>query len=181
MDLTSIVAGIEASALAEWMRNSLKAVPVIEAIHVMAVAVVFGTILIVDLRLVGLPNAQRPVTRIADELLRWTWSAFAVAVVTGLLLFTVNAGTYYDNTAFRWKFAALLAAGINMAVFHHLTYRSVAGWDKDVRPPFAARSAGALSIVIWTSVIFLGRWVGFTKGYDFDIPQDVELDFDFLE
>jgi hypothetical protein len=39
--------------------------------------------------------------------------------------------------------------------------------------------AGALSILLWVSVIFLGRWIGFTKGYDFSIPEDVQLDFEF--
>jgi hypothetical protein len=179
MDLASIIADIEASGLAEWMRGSLKALPVIEAVHVMAVALVFGTILIVDLRLLGIPRTRRPITRVEDELIWLTWMGFGVAVVTGILLFVVNATTYFDNTAFRWKLVALLGAGINMAIFQFVTFRSVAAWDKDAVPPSAARLAGALSIALWTGVIFLGRWIGFTKGYDFEIPDDIELDFDF--
>lgn len=179
MDLASIVADIEASGLAEWMRGSLKALPVIEAIHVMSVALVFGTILIVDLRLLGLPHTRRPVTRVEDELIGLTWTAFVIAVITGVLMFMVNATTYYDNAAFRWKLVAMVAAGINMAIFQFVTFRGVAGWDRDARPPPAARAAGVLSIFLWTSVIFLGRWIGFTKGYDFEIPEDIELDFDF--
>jgi hypothetical protein len=181
MDLAGIAANIHESALAEWLRASLKAMPVIESIHVMAVALVFGTILIVDLRLLGLPSTRRAVTKVADELLRLTWGAFGLAVVTGALLFAVNAITYYGNTPFRLKMLALVAAGINMAVFQLVTFRTVTGWDKDVPTPPAARVAGALSIVIWVTVIFLGRWIGFTKGYDFGIPEDVELDFEFLQ
>ena len=45
-------------------------------------------------------------------------------------------------------------------------------------PPPAARAAGALSIIFWIGVIFLGRWIGFTKGYDFTIPDDVQFDFE---
>lgn len=179
MDLASIVADIEASGLAEWMRGSLKAVPVIEAVHVMAVALLFGTILIVDLRLLGLPHTRRSITRLENELIWLTWTAFVIAVVTGVLMFMVNATTYFDNTAFRWKLVALLGAGINMAIFQYVTFRGVAAWDKDTAPPRAARLAGVLSIGLWTSVIFLGRWIGFTKGYDFEIPDDIELDFDF--
>lgn len=181
MDLASIVDLIQASALSEWMRSSLKAMPIVEAIHVMAISVLFGTILIVDLRLLGFPNTRRSFTRVADELLRWTWSAFVVAAITGTLMFVANATTYYTNTPFRWKLLALLGAGINMAVFQLITFRTVAAWDKDAPSPLAGRVAGALSILIWISVIFLGRWIGFTKGYDFEIPENFELDLEFLE
>lgn len=181
MDLSGIVASIEGSGFGEWMRVSVKAAPVVEAVHVMAIALLFGTILIVDLRLLGLPNTQRSFTRVSDELLRLTWAAFVVAAITGAVLFAANAATYFDNTAFRWKMLALLLAGVNMAVFQFWTFRTVAAWDRNAPPPPSARAAGALSILLWTTVIFLGRWIGFTKGYDFEIPEDLELDFDFLE
>jgi hypothetical protein len=180
MDLLGIVQGIEASALGEWMRGSLKALPVVNALHVIALAVVFGTIFIVDLRLLGYPGKARAFTRVSDEVLRWTWAAFALAVVTGALMFAANATTYYNNTPFRLKMLVLVLAGINMAVFQFITVRSVPRWDVDVTPPWAARIAGLLSISLWTVVIFLGRWVGFTKGYNFEVPEELEENlFDF--
>ncbi len=179
MDPAQITELIQASAPAEWMRSSLKAMPVVEAIHVMAVALVFGTILIVDLRLLGIPDTRRSFTRISDELLPWTWSAFGIAVVTGALMFAANAVTYFGNASFRWKLVALAGAGLNMAVFQRVTFRNVAAWDKNVPAPQAARIAGVLSILVWASVIFLGRWIGFTKGYNFDIPENTELNFEF--
>jgi hypothetical protein len=181
MDLTSIVASVEGSGLGEWMRSSLKAMPVVEAIHVMAIALVFGTILIVDLRLLGLFDTQRSITRVSDELLRWTWWAFGVAAVTGALMFSANATTYFVNTPFRLKMLALIAAGANMAIFQLVTFKNVAEWDRNAPAPAAARMAAALSITLWTSVIFLGRWVGFTKGYDFEIPDELDFDFSLLE
>lgn len=181
MDTPGFIQLIQASLISEWMRGSLKSLPVIEAVHVMAVAVVFGTILIVDLRLLGVADTRRSFSRTSDELLRWTWAAFALAVVTGALMFTANASTYYVNAMFRWKLAALVGAGINMAVFQLVTYRTVASWDKNVPPPPAARVAGALSVLLWVTVIFLGRGIGFTKGYDFAVPEDVEINLDYLQ
>jgi uncharacterized protein YqjF (DUF2071 family) len=151
--------------------------PIVESLHVLAAASVFGTILIVDLRLLGFPNLRRSIVRTADELLHLTWAAFAVAVVTGSLMFAANANTYFGNTAFKLKMLALLCAGVNMALFQNLTFRSVAKWDKDVAVPTAGRIAGAASILIWVSVIFLARWIGFTKGYDFKVPDDVNFNF----
>jgi hypothetical protein len=177
VDLTAFAEMLEASGLAEWMRGSLKALPVIESIHVMAVALVFGTIFIVDLRLLGFPDTRRPFTRESGELLRWTWIAFVIAVVTGSLMFVPNASRYVVNTAFGLKMATLLAAGLNMAIFQFTTFRTVARWDAGAPVPLAGRVAGALSILLWTSVIVFGRWIGFTKGYDFSVPEDIDFDF----
>jgi tryptophan-rich sensory protein len=179
MDLPGIVQSIQDSGVAEWMRTSIKAMPIVEAIHVLAAATVFGSIFIVDLRLLGFPNTRRPFTLVSHEVLRLTWIAFVVAVIAGALMFAANANTYYGNTAFRFKMLALFAAGVNMAIFQGITFRSVGAWDKDVPTPLAARVAGAASIVIWITVIFLARWIGFTKGYNFDVPDNVELDFKF--
>jgi len=178
VDLPGIVQLIHDSALSEWLRSSLKAMPIVEAIHVMTAATVFGTILVVDLRLLGWPSTQRSFSRLHGELMRWTWGAFVISVITGVLLFVVNSVTYYGNTAFRLKMLALLFAGVNMFVFERVTGRDAAAWDKGPTPS-SARVAGALSLTIWVSVLFIARWIGFTKGYDFSIPDNVNLDLNF--
>jgi hypothetical protein len=177
VDLTPLVEAAQHSALSEWMRTSLKAVAIINAIHIMSIVTVFGTIFIVDLRLLGYPNVRSSFSRMHHELLKWTWGAFGIAAVTGVLLFMVNAVTYHRNTAFWLKMATIVLAGINMFIFERVTARSVASWDRGVTPPMSARVAGALSIVLWIAVIVFGRWIGFTKGYDFSIPEDVQFDF----
>jgi hypothetical protein len=177
MNAPAFIQSIHDSGVAEWMRQSLKAMPFVEATHVLAVALVFGTILVVDLRLLGIPNTRRPFTTVSREMLRMTWIAFAVAVITGALMFAPNALTYYDNTAFRLKMLALAGAGLNMAIFELVTVRSVAGWNQDARAPTAARVAALLSLALWIAVIFFGRWIGFTKGYDFSVPEDVQFEF----
>ena len=85
MDLTPLVEAAQNSALSEWMRTSLKAVAIINALHIMSIVTVFGTILVVDLRLLGYPNVKRSFMRMHHELLRWTWGAFGIAAVTGVL------------------------------------------------------------------------------------------------
>jgi len=177
VDLTPLVEAAQNSALSEWMRTSLKAVAIINAIHIMSIVTVFGTIFIVDLRLLGFPNVRSSFTRMHHELLKWTWGAFGIAAVTGVLMFMVNAVTYHRNTAFWLKMATMVLAGINMMVFELVTAKTAPRWDRGVIPPRAARMAGALSIVLWVAVIVFGRWIGFTKGYDFSIPEDVQFDF----
>lgn len=173
--MQSILESIQSSALAVWMRDTNPAMQVVEATHVLAAVLVLGTVLIVDLRLLGLTDSSRAATRIGRETLPLTWLAFSVAVVTGALMFTTSASTYFANWAFQLKALALLAAGLNMAVFQLVTARGIAAWDRSV-PPRAARIAGLASVLLWGAVVLLGRWIGFTKGYDFTIPPGIELE-----
>jgi hypothetical protein len=136
--------------------------PTIETVHVIAIASVFGSIVLVDLRLIGVSDRGCKLSRLSAELLPITWAAFALAVVAGSLLFMSKAPDYFVNLQFRLKMAVILLAGVNMAFFQWGIFRKVEGWDVRMPPPAAARIAGLLSILCWTTVIFLGRWIGFT-------------------
>ena len=160
MDINSIIQVLQASGPAEWMRTSLKAMPIVEAAHVLAAATVFGTIFIVDLRLLGVRDRSRAFTRVSLEMLRYTWFAFGLAVITGGLMFVANASTYYINTAFRLKMLGLILAGINMAIFQFGTFKNVAAWDTG-KTPGGAKFAGAASLTLWTLIVGFGRWIGF--------------------
>ena len=176
MSVESVLTSIQSSAVAEWMRDTNPAMQVVESAHVLAAVLVLGTVLIADLRLLGLADSRRAFSRVGTETLRLTWVAFGLAVVTGSLMFTTSAQTYFGNAAFQFKALALLAAGLNMALFQLLTARGIAAWDVG-KPPRAARVAGLLSLLLWAAVVLLGRWIGFTKGYDFTIPPGVDLGF----
>jgi hypothetical protein len=148
--------------LSSAIRVSSWMFPSIESLHVIAITLVVGSIAIVDLRLLGLTSNRKPVTELSTEVLPWTWSFFVVAVITGFLMFMSKAPTYFANTPFRLKMLLLLCAGVNMLVFHFLTYRSVHRWDQDVPTLLGARVAGVLSLSFWIGVIAAGRWIGFT-------------------
>ena len=135
--------------------------PTIETVHVFALVLVVGTIMTVDLRLLGIANKDRPFSEVASEMLPWTWAAFAVAALAGMLMFSSKALTYYGNIPFRLKMVCLLLAGINMVMFHWLGTRHLEAWDRG-RPPRAAKLAGGASLLLWTTIVAAGRWIGFT-------------------
>jgi hypothetical protein len=144
------------------IREGSNLFPLIETGHVIGVAMVLGTVAIVDLRLVGLGSHRRSAAALIGEVLPWTWLGFALAAVFGALLFASNAPVYFANAAFRVKLALLVAAGVNMAVFHLFTQRSIERWAEDAVPPAGARIAGLLSLGLWTVLVFYARQVGFT-------------------
>jgi hypothetical protein len=135
--------------------------PSIEIVHVFALSLVFGSIFMLDMRLLGLTHRDSAVTALSRAVLPWTWVAFGVAAASGGLMFVSKAGTYFHNGPFRLKFVLMLVAAINMLLFHFGIYRTVTEWN-NAMPPHSARLAGALSILLWLAVIFCGRWIGFT-------------------
>jgi uncharacterized protein DUF6644 len=143
------------------IRESAWLFPTIETVHVFALVLVVGSIMTVDLRLLGFANRERPFSELAGEMLPWTWVAFAVAAGAGLLMFSSKALIYYGNIPFRIKMCCLLLAGINMALFHWLGTRHLQTWDR-MRPPKLARFAGGASLLLWITIVAAGRWIGFT-------------------
>jgi uncharacterized membrane protein len=156
------------SELTQWLQGTSLATfiaedwfPKVECLHVIALAMLAGTIFLVDTRLIGLTSMRLSFRHISSRLLPWTWLAFVVAVITGALLFISNATAYSGNGAFQLKMLLLLLAGLNMLYFERVTFRNVAEWDLS-RPPFAARLAGMVSVGLWCGVIASGRWIGFS-------------------
>jgi hypothetical protein len=160
--LSDIISYFENSGLADNIRENDVLFPLIESVHVVAICLVVGSILAVDLRLLGLASIHRSVSRVADGILPLTWAAFAVALGSGGLLFISNATKYLENGYFVAKICLIGVAGLNMAIFHLVSARDLPRWENQTRPPFRARMAGGLSILLWISVVACGRWIGFT-------------------
>ena len=162
MTIETIMQSIVESSLAVHIAEDPVLFPWIEVMHVLAITIVFGTILLVDLRLMGVAARDYPIARLSKAVVPVTWVAFLIAAVTGSLLFISNAVTYYGNFYFRAKMLAMLCAGLNMAIFHLWTWRGVASWDESPRVPAGVRFAGLISVLLWVTIIACGRWIGFT-------------------
>lgn len=158
----SLFAALQAAPWAQTISESTWMFPTIETLHVLSLTLVVGSIMVVDLRLLNLASRTRPVTELVEEVLPWTWIAFVCAATTGGLMFSSAATRYWGIWEFKAKMVMLIAAAVNMAVFHLGAYRGVHGWDRyPASPPPAAKAAGLLSLLIWVTVVALGRWIGF--------------------
>jgi hypothetical protein len=165
MTIAELLGAVEAWPISAAMRGEVPGTewlfPIIETLHVMALTIVVGSIAMMDLRLLGIASRNSAVSRLSNEVLPWTWTAWAVAAVFGTLMFMAKAGTYAGNLQFRLKFVCMGLAALNMLIFHFGAYRQVVRWDEG-EPPMSAKMAGALSLTLWIGVVFFGRWVGFT-------------------
>jgi hypothetical protein len=163
---------VEIDRALEWLQTTPIALlvaendilfPWIESVHVLAIVLVVGTISIVDLRLLGLASLDIGVRRVMRDVVPYTWVAFALAAVTGSLMFSSDAVHYAHNRFFQVKLLMLALAGFNMTVFHFVGVRDIERWDKEGKaPPKAAKAAAAISLLAWIAVVSLGRETGFT-------------------
>jgi hypothetical protein len=160
--LADLISYLEHSRLADNIRENDLLFPFIESVHVLAICLVVGSILAVDLRLLGLASIRRSVSRVTHGILPLTWCTFVVAVASGGLLFISNATKYLGNGFFVAKLFLIGAAGLNMMIFHAISAKDLPRWENETRLPLPARLAGGLSILLWVAVVACGRWVGFT-------------------
>lgn len=154
------IALIEGTAFAVAMRESLWLYPIVEIVHLAGIALLFGSIAVLDLRLLGLAR-DLPLRRLAAHVLPWTAAAFLLIVPSGLAMFAAHASEFIASPLFALKMLLIFAAGINAAVFHAGAMRGAADWDVGRVPPRAARLAGALSLLLWLAVIACGRLLAY--------------------
>ena len=159
------------------LHESQYAYSIIESLHVWTMAVFFGTVVMFDLRLLGLAMRKIPVSEVVDRLLPWTIVAFILMVVTGSLLFFAIPLRSYQNIFFRFKMLLLLCAALNIWLFHSRVYPGLAQWDSAPLPPRRVRMAGGISLALWTSIVVSGRMIAY-NWFDCDRqPQAAIINF----
>jgi hypothetical protein len=156
MQLDTILLLIEGSLPARLVATTPLVYPLVSAVHLMGIALLVGSIVVVDLRLLGLLGPQFDAA--LPSLVRVALVGFAVAATTGALLASVRIADYADNPAFRAKLLILLAAGLNARLLRVLS--NAGSWLRMVAQT-RGRIAAALSLSLWTMAVMAGRWIAF--------------------
>ena len=150
LDLLPVFEWMESTPVAQTIRHSAKLIALLESIHLIGLTLLLGTILMVDLSLLGLGIGRSPASRIAKELRGWTTAGIVIMLTSGPVILSSEAIRCYRTPAF-WVKMALLAIAL---IFHFTIHR------KDVieQPPAPrARWTACLSLGLWTSVALAGK------------------------
>jgi hypothetical protein len=137
----SLATAIESNALATWLRSSAWGYPAVETLHIGSLALLFGAAVAFDLRLLG--------------------RASLLPVVSGLVLFMMQARTFAVMPLFFVKMGTVAIAVANTMIFHRGVFTSVGGWRHASRPPRRARIAAVVSLVCWTFALVCGRFLAY--------------------
>jgi hypothetical protein len=156
--------------LCEWLAStswsialheSRYAFLVVLTVHVLTLSVFVGTALMIDLRLLGVAMVRVPASQVIGRLAPWTAAGLILMMTSGALLFYAAPLVRYENVFFRVKMATLVLALLNAWLFHRTVYRRIDDWDRDTVPPWHARLAGGLSLVLWVVIIAAGRMMAY--------------------
>ena len=161
-DLTKAgLAWLEDSAAGQAVRMTPHLYPVLESLHILGIALLVGTVIAVDLRLLEAARNVVPVTLVTRYLLPVSHVGFALAALTGLAMFAGIATSVVASAAAPWKVGLIGVAGLNIAVFHFGIYRRVGAWNVGCATPVRAKIAAIVSGVSWTGVIVAGRFLAY--------------------
>ena len=147
-----MIAQIEGAALAAAIRTSPWAYPVLEALHIAALATLFCSLLVLELRVFG-SGRDLPLAALARLVSRTALAGFLVAAASGALMWSSDAAALSANPAFLAKLALITLAGINAALFRLHGSLERAG--------IAARMQAGASLVLWAAVIAAGRLIAY--------------------
>jgi hypothetical protein len=155
---------LEVSGLGQAMRQWLWLYPAVETVHIVGIGLLFGSIAVLDFRLLGFSKSI-PVKPLARHVLPWTAASFLLIVPSGLMMFSAHASDFVSSPVFLLKMCLIMAAGLNAALFHTIVFPSVEVWDAEemrkLPPPPSARISAAASLVIWICVIACGRLLAY--------------------
>ena len=126
--------------------------------HVLGLGLFLGTVMLLDLRLLGRGIRTSTVSDFVEYLLPWTRTGFFLMAVSGVILFSTEAVKCYESAAFRAKMGLITLALVNVWVFHHRNYRERGSHSLT---PLPWKFAGATSLLIWLGVLAAGRAVGY--------------------
>ena len=161
MSLLSFCQWLEKTPGSIALHESLWMYPIVESVHVLTLCLFLGTVVMLDLRLLGVTMRGVPVSDIVSQLSPWTLAGFFLMVVSGALLFYAIPVRTYQNVFFRAKVLMLILAGLNAFIFHSTTYRTMAKWDLNPVPPKGARMSGFLSLILWAGIVAAGRMIAY--------------------
>ena len=136
-------------------------VPLVQTIHILAIAIVIASMAMLNLRVIGIAGTAQGLGPMAARFLPWMWRALAALLVTGALLIVAEPPRSLLNPLFQLKMLLLVAVVLLSVGFQGVLKARAAGWDAASGAPAAAKLAAAFSLTLWVAIIFAGRWIAY--------------------
>lgn len=161
MSLQSFTTWLYATPLSTQIRDVSWLVPAVQSVHILAITVILGSALVLDLRIAGVLATDTSVRTVVQRYLPWTWIALAVLLLTGSIMAIGEPDRVLHNTTF-WLKMILVLVGLGVT---WLVTQPVLSPKFDVESRwwrFGAKPAAWLSLVLWIVIIFFGRWIAYS-------------------
>lgn len=161
MNEADILGWFESTGFGAFLRDVTWAWPLFETLHFVGLCVLFGALLVVDLRVLGLGKHQMPIAAVIP-FSHVALFGFALNVITGAGFFCAKPANYWGSDVFKWKMALVAVGGINALAFEFVERRRLGALAVGVDADVPAKAIAVLSLSVWIVVIALGRLLPFT-------------------
>ena len=151
------------TSLSHVIQTTKWVIPTLQTVHILSVAMVFSSAILVDLRLWRLLNRDVPLPEVARRFLPMIWPVLLVLLITGSLLIIGEPKRSLLNSTFYLKMALLAVAIVLTAWLQWSLSSSPNFWDKNRGRRMAGQLTATLSILVWCGILFAGRWIAYTQ------------------
>jgi hypothetical protein len=156
---------LSTTALSKTLQDQAWVVPTSQSIHIIAVSVVFGSAVMINLRLLGVGRSGRSVSHLSNTLIPWMWRGLAVLLFTGMIQTIAEPVRQFVTPMFWAKMTMIIVVAAMTAWYARAVRRHAPQWDAAASRPLRARSFAVLSTLLWLAIIVCGRFIGYTWSF----------------
>jgi uncharacterized membrane protein len=136
-------------------------IPTVQTIHILSIAIVMSSVLLVDLRVLGVISRGQPLEVVARRFLPWIWITLVVLLLSGSTLIVGEPGRSLQNPAFIAKMSMLITVILLTLSFQSGLKRDAQYWERSAGRRAAGRLIAGLSLILWVGIVFAGRWIAY--------------------
>jgi len=145
----------------QWLQGHFMAIPTFQTIHILSIAILFGSALMVNLRVLGVAGGGHSVEATTRRFMPWLWGGLAALIVSGVVLLVSEPVRNMVNPFFWIKMGILLVAAILTLWFHSSVSRAMGKWDQSNTGHGGIKAGAAALILLWCLVMAGGRWIAY--------------------
>ena len=169
-ELAGTLAGSAAHDTAIQLLSTVPGLPpIVQTLHLLAIAAVMGSVVVLDLRVLGLASRGQRVSELVDRLMPRTWWALPVLLLSGSMFVLARPGRYFANPVFAMKFALLVPAVLAAGLLQLMDRSHPALWDQPSGERMIAKFLAVMSLMAWLGVVLAGRWIAYA---DYLLPLE---------
>ncbi len=155
---------LAATPLSQTIQTVEWVIPAVQTVHILAVSLVMTSVLMVDLRLIGVAAAGQSMAAVARRFLPFVWWPLPVLLLTGLTLIVAEPTRALENRVFLLKMLLLAAAAAVTLAYQIPLAKNAAFWELSPGRRRAAKLVALVSLPLWVGVVFAGRWIAYVQG-----------------
>jgi hypothetical protein len=163
-NLAALISDSQIQNASTWMLQNIPGLPpILQTIHLLGIAAIMASVLMMDLRILGLAVPSQSIDEMAVRLKVWAVGGVAAIALSGMWFVLARPNRYFFNPVFQIKFALLPLALLTSYLIFQRTLRSPGYWEHSSRRILLAKLLALISLLLWLTVAMAGRWIAYSE------------------